>query len=283
VDVLAAAEGLAQELLAREVREDAQLHLRVVDREQPVTRGGHERRAQLAAERRANGDVLQVRALRREAAGGGRDLRERRVQAAVLPEQLGEGQQVGREQLRELAPLLDDRHDRVQVAKLGEHLRVGRVARLPAPSGRQLEALEQHLAELLGGSQHERPARQLVRPLLELLDLLRDPGGDLAHARRVDCDAGALHRAQHRHERQLDVLEQRAELPFRDARGQRLVQQQAAGRAPGEHGIVLGGSATARPSGDGHQVVLARPGRQIGRQLDIEAVTPASANAPPNV
>ncbi len=68
VDVLAALEGLAQQLLAREVGEDAQLDLRVVDREQAVPGRGHERRAQLAPERRADRDVLQVRALRREPA-----------------------------------------------------------------------------------------------------------------------------------------------------------------------------------------------------------------------
>jgi hypothetical protein len=61
VDVLAAAERVDERLVAREVREHAQLDLRVVGRDQHVARVGDERAADLAAERGPDGDVLEVR------------------------------------------------------------------------------------------------------------------------------------------------------------------------------------------------------------------------------
>ena len=83
VDVLAARERLAQLRLAGDVREDPQLDLRVVGREQPVALLGDEGRADLAPELGADRDRLQVRVRRREPAGRGDRLVERRVQAAV--------------------------------------------------------------------------------------------------------------------------------------------------------------------------------------------------------
>ena len=83
VDVLAAAEDVLQHLLAGDVREHAQLDLRVVDREQHVARLGDEAGADLAPEPRADRDVLQVRVDRGEPAGRRVHLAERRVQAAV--------------------------------------------------------------------------------------------------------------------------------------------------------------------------------------------------------
>ncbi len=162
----------------------------------------------------------------------------------------------------------------VQVAHLREHLRVGRVPRLAAPARRQLEPLEQHLAELLGRAEHERPAGQLVGLLLERLDLLGHPRGDLAHARRVDRDARALHRAEHGHERQLDVLQQRAELALGDARRQRLVQQQAARGAAREHRVALAVAAGDGQALLGQQVVevvlAAARVDQVRGQLGVE-------------
>ena len=147
------------------------------------------------------------------------------MQAAVVADQLGERQQVGGEQLRELAPLLDDRHDLVQVADAREHALVGRVARLALAAGRQLEALEQHLAELLGAAERELAAGELVRARDELLAVLRDLRGDLAHRGGVDRDARPLHRAQHRHERQLDAVQHVVHLavdePLLEARAER--------------------------------------------------------------
>ena len=54
----------------RQVRHDAQLDLRVVGRQQHVALGRDERLADAASFGRADRDVLQVRILRRQSAGG---------------------------------------------------------------------------------------------------------------------------------------------------------------------------------------------------------------------
>ena len=82
VDVFAAAEGVDEQRVLGEVREQAQLDLRVVGGEQHVAGRGDEGGADLAAELGADGDVLQVRVGRREAAGGGAGLVESGVEAA---------------------------------------------------------------------------------------------------------------------------------------------------------------------------------------------------------
>ena len=69
VDVLVPRERLAQPRLAGDVREDAQLDLAVVGRDQAVSLLGDERGADLAPELGADRDRLQVRVRRREAAG----------------------------------------------------------------------------------------------------------------------------------------------------------------------------------------------------------------------
>src|SRR5262249_41593704 len=72
-------ERLAQLRLAGDVGEDPQLDLRVVGRDQLVPRLGDEGRADLPPELRPDRDRLQVRARRRETAGRGDGLVERRV------------------------------------------------------------------------------------------------------------------------------------------------------------------------------------------------------------
>ena len=103
---------------------------------------------------------------------------------------LGQRLHVGVQELGLLAPGLDHRHDRMQVADLCQHPRVGRIAGLALAIGRQPEPLEQHLTELLRRAQRERPAGQLVGALLELVDLVAELGGDLGQTVDVDLDAG---------------------------------------------------------------------------------------------
>ena len=218
VDVLAALERLAQLRLAGDVREDPQLDLRVVGREQLVPRLGDERGADLAAELGADRDRLQVRVRRREAAGRGDGLVDRRVQAPVLGDQARQRAEVRVQELRVLAPLLDHADDLVLAADRAQDARVGRVAGLALAAGREAELLEQDPADLLRRAEHELLARELVRPRLELLDPLAQPRGDLAHAVRVDLDAGVLHRGEHRRERELDVAVERLHVRARATR-----------------------------------------------------------------
>jgi hypothetical protein len=116
------------------------------------------------------------------------------VEAPVaVVDQLGQRQEVRVEELRQLAPLLDDRDDRVVVPDRAEDARVGRVPRLALPPGRQLELLEEDPRELLRRAELERLAGEVERGRLELLDPLREPRRDLAHPVRVDPDPRVLH------------------------------------------------------------------------------------------
>src|SRR5205823_11165957 len=100
VDVLPAFERVAQRRLAGDVREDAQLDLRVVGGEQFVTRLGDERGADLTPQLGADRDRLEVRVRGREPAGGGDGLVEGRVQAPVLGDQARKRAEIGVDQLR---------------------------------------------------------------------------------------------------------------------------------------------------------------------------------------
>jgi hypothetical protein len=62
---------------------------------------------------------------------------------------LGQRLEVGVEQLGELAPLLDGRHDGMPVAQTAEHARVGGIPGLALLAGLQAEAHEEDLGELL--------------------------------------------------------------------------------------------------------------------------------------
>ena len=77
MDVFTLAEGLEQGLVAREMRQDAQLDLTVVGRQHHSPHRGDEHLANAGTDRRANGDVLQVGIRGRQATGGGDSLRLR--------------------------------------------------------------------------------------------------------------------------------------------------------------------------------------------------------------
>ena len=176
--------------LAGHVGEDPELDLRVVGRQQAMPRLGDERGADLPAELRPDRDRLEIGIRGRQPAGRGDRLVDRRMQAAVRPEQRGQRLEIRVEQLRELAPLLDDRDDLVVAPDRPQHLAVRRVPGLPLATGRQLELLEQDAAQLHGRADDELLAGELVRPCLELLDPVAKPCRDLTHAVRVDADAG---------------------------------------------------------------------------------------------
>src|SRR5262249_38167623 len=84
VDVDAIAERRRQQRIARQVREDAQLDLRVVGRDQNVARRRDKAATDLHAEVAADRNVLEIGILGRDAPGLGDNLVERRVHAAGL-------------------------------------------------------------------------------------------------------------------------------------------------------------------------------------------------------
>ena len=116
VHVLAAGEDLLEHLLAADVREDSQLHLRVVGRDQPVAVLGHEAGPDLAAQLGPDRDVLEVWVGARQPARGGGRLVEGGVEPAALVHELGQRVHVGALELGQLPPGLDLLHDLVLAA-----------------------------------------------------------------------------------------------------------------------------------------------------------------------
>ncbi len=155
VDVVAAREGRGQRLVARQVRQHAQLDLRVVGRDEHVAGLGDEGAADLAAERGADRDVLQVRIAAAQASGGGHRLVEHRVHAAGdRMDQRRQRVDVGALQLRQAAPVEDEARQVVGQRQFLEHFHGGRrrARRAGALQHRQLQLVEQDLAELLRAS-----------------------------------------------------------------------------------------------------------------------------------
>ena len=222
VDVLAAQEDVAQDLLVGDVGQDPQLDLVVVDAQQDVPGLGDEAGADLAAGLGADRDVLEVRVDAAQAARRGGRLLERRVQAAVVADPVRERVQVGLGELGQLAEALDLGDDRMLVADRLQHLGVGAEAGLAAALAAELELLEEDRAELLRRADHELLARELPDLALELDHLRPDPGRDRLELLRVELDAGLLGLAQDVHERQLDLVHQVGQAALLDLRALRL-------------------------------------------------------------
>src|SRR4029079_18724347 len=95
---------------------------------------------------------------------------EGRVQPSVLAEHRRQRAEIGVQQLRVLAPLLDHRNELVVAPDRAEDPAVRRVAGLALAARGELELLEQNARALLGRAKDELLARQLVGLGLELLN-----------------------------------------------------------------------------------------------------------------
>jgi hypothetical protein len=159
VYVLARAKRLDQRRVLREMREHAQLDLRVVGRDEQMPVLGNERAPDLTPGRRADRNVLQVGIAAAQTP-------RRRHRLIERMNQLRQRIQIRTLQFLQHAPLQDQPHDLVLLRHVLEHvcrrrrrLRLHRAAR----GRRRLERhlLEQDVAKLLGRVDVERGARQL--------------------------------------------------------------------------------------------------------------------------
>ena len=195
----------------------------------------------------------------------GDGLVDRRVEAAVpLVDQRRQRQEIGVEQLRQLAPLLDDGDERVVVADRPQDTGVGRVAGLALAPGGETELLEEDPGHLLGRAQLELLPGELEGLCLELLDALAEARGDLAHPVGVDPDPGVLHVGEHRGERELDLVVQLLRAPFPQARTE-------LGREP---------SRRLRATDEGGGLLLGRRGRDELQPVLAREVVELVAGAP---
>ena len=209
VDVVAAGEGRGQRLVARQVRQHPQLDLRVVGRDQHVAGLGDEGAADLAAERRADRDVLQVRVAAAQPSGGGHGLVEHGVHATGdRVDQRRQRVDVGALQLRQAAPLEDQRgRSWVSASSSSTSTAVDGVRVVPVRFSTGSLSFSNRISPsclgepMLKGSPAWRWISAGQRRQL-LLDAAR-PGAP--STRGVDAHAGPLEPGQDRHERQLEV------------------------------------------------------------------------------
>ena len=108
-----------------------------------------------------------------------------------------------------VVPVLDDlRRQRMQQRQLFEHFGVHARAGLRPLDDRQLQLLEQQLAELNPRVDVELAAGDLKDLPLQPHDPLVELAGQLAQPRHIDADAVELHLGQHVDQRHLQVGEQ---------------------------------------------------------------------------
>ena len=156
-----------------------------------------------------------------------------------LGDQARQRPEIGVEELRVLAPLLDHADDLVLAPDRAEDTRVGRVARLAFAARGEAELLEQDPPDLRRGAEHELLAGELVRARLELLHPVGKASGDLAHAIGVDLDADVLHRREHLGQRQLDLPVEALGAPLGQAFAHPTDQPARKLGAPDERGRLL--------------------------------------------
>ncbi len=188
VDVDPVLEGAAQFGDVGDMGKDAQFDLGIVEADEEAAFRGHESLTDAAAFLGADGDVLQVRVGRGEAPGVGPGDRVGGVDAARIGvDRLLQGVGVGRFELGDLAPVEDPRRQfrplRVAVFQRGDVFQdVGAGAIGPGLAllaAGNLQAVEEDLAQLLGGAHVELLARDGLDFLLQLHELLRE---DIGHA-----------------------------------------------------------------------------------------------------
>ncbi|CRI63432.1 hypothetical protein THIOKS11320081 [Thiocapsa sp. KS1] len=208
MDIEPAREGREQTLVAREMRHDPQLDLRVVGGEQEVSRLGDEGAADPATLVGADRDVLQIRVAGGEPAGRGHGLMVRGMDpAGVRVDHLTQLVGVGGFQLREAAVLQDQIRQRMAVGgELFEHrLRGGGCAGRCLGDHRQSQFLEEDGPDLLGRAHVETPPGRLVGPDLDLLDALGKLSALHGEQIRIDPHAVALHAREDGDQGDLDL------------------------------------------------------------------------------
>ena len=205
--VLARVERGAQPVVPGQVRHDAQLDLRVVGREQHVSRRSDEGLPDAAPFGRTDRNILQVRVGRRQSSGRRDGLVIRGMHAA---RRLGNLQRqlvrIGAPELADAAVV--DYHPRqvVVAREFDEHvLGRRRLAFRRFANDRQLQLVEQDFLQLLRGAEVERSASEIVRLLFERLHFLREFLALLGEHVPVEQHARFLHPEQHRDQRLLDV------------------------------------------------------------------------------
>ena len=132
---------------------------------------------------------------------------------------------VGRAEFRVLAVLQNLFDDGILPPQFFEHVRIRRPAGLRLLAVRELQAFKEHLAELLGGIDVERPARLFIDVLLERLELHFHLAAEGRESVRVHAHARVLHAREYGAEGQLNLIIELVQLALLKFGGKGLIQR----------------------------------------------------------
>ena len=211
MDVVTLAERLNHILVATEMRHHSKLNLTVVGREELAARLRDKRLANLLAVLAPDGDILQVRVARREAASGSNRLVKRCMDMPrTRVDKLWQSIDVCAKEFLQSSVFQNVSHNFVFVLERLEHLLTRNILsrfRLLCLL-HNLHSVEEHLAHLLWRSDVEFHTGKFIDMLLNLLHPGCEHTGSLLQRLRIDSHPIHLHLGKHRHERHLDVPEQ---------------------------------------------------------------------------
>ena len=214
VNILPLAEGLFQCVDPRDMGQDAQFDLGIVQGYQNLALVSHEGFSDTAPIFRPHRNVLQVRIGRGQAPGiGARDdiggVHPPRLAVDVILQRVG----IGRFQLLDLAVIQHAGGKIMGGGEVFQHLgRCRPLAGLGLFAARKPHLFEQDLAHLRGGLHVEGMAREVKQFRLKPCHFLGKGVGHPAKDIAVDLDARHLHPRQNRHQRALHRLVNRGDL-----------------------------------------------------------------------
>ena len=224
VKVVPLGKGLAKRLVLGKMGEHPQLDLRVIRRQQYVSRRGDKSAADLPAQLAANRNILQVGRARGQAPGRRRRLLVGRVDAPALG--IDQRQQHLAEtvlELRHLAVFEQGGDNRMAAGKLLQLGGVGGVAGFDLASLRQGQLVEENALQLQIGVDVELFSGELLNRPLQSRHFLSEVSVEFLEIIAIDENAGVLHAREHLDQRKLQIRRQLpsalgAELRFNNRR-----------------------------------------------------------------
>ena len=208
VDVVVVFESGDHVLVIGDMRQHAQLDLRIVRVDQYPALTGTEKLAHFPAELGADGNVLQIRLGGTDPAGARLGLVEAGMDPAVLADDLEQALAIGGVQLGKRTVIEHHLDDRMVVTQAFEHLGVGAVAALGFLLRRKVQVIKEHLAELLGRVDVELLTGVEVDRAFQLLDLRGKHHAVVGDALSVHGKAEVFHLGKDACQRDLDLRQQ---------------------------------------------------------------------------
>ena len=156
--------------IIRNIRQNTQLNLRIVRRNDRITLRRSKRPTNIAGHCRFNGDILQIRLHAGQPPRRGRGL-QKRCMDHPLTYQVPDPVHIRSFELGKRTVFHDIRDDRMLIFQFFQHLYVCGISRFRLFDDRQGKLFKQHLRKLLGRTDIKLRSCQLVDTLRKLCDL----------------------------------------------------------------------------------------------------------------